>query len=613
MNTRTTLILLALVIALGALILGIERYLPSTREMLEMKRGPLRFKRDEVTRIEIDSEGGDAVALAMEGGMWRVEKPFGDLADPAKVLQLIDALKSMGWIERVHQDQFDAEAWRKTQIEKPLHKIRLFADSRQIADVHLGAPTPMEGTCYLALQPAPGTLASYVVRTSLLELLKAAPAGWRDMKLLRIPAQLVTRIHIAHASGQIELERAGEKAPWSLSKPLAANANKERVQELLSTLLNLEIVDAMLPTTAPAGSGNAPTAASGIDPDTLKITVTLDGMEDSPFTAALKKPAKDQLTTTATTEHRKPVFTVSSKSLGSLWAQPNELRDRMLARIDPDEVTGILITSSSFPQVELKKEADSWFLRRHGELVPANGGRLARMFDDLNNHEIREFTADTAANLEPFGLTQPFQTVEWTRADGVRKRLLLGRNTSSTEFYAKYEDEPSVCRIDASLLPSIPQDGIKWKGLGLLRFTQFALRRISLSAGAAPPVNLDYDPTTAEWTGSTAERDITPLIDRVKADRTAGLLAKLNVQDWVGDRTEALLALKTPVLRIQITLGEPGRNDGPTRDIVLTFAPTQPGAETAFYFGQMQPGRDVFYISRATLRQIFAPPLKEVP
>ena len=38
MSFKTTLLLLLLVSALGATILGVERYLPSTRDLLEMKR-----------------------------------------------------------------------------------------------------------------------------------------------------------------------------------------------------------------------------------------------------------------------------------------------------------------------------------------------------------------------------------------------------------------------------------------------------------------------------------------------------------------------------------------------------------------------------------------------
>ena len=59
MSFKTTLLLLLLVSALGATILGVERYLPSTRDLLEMKRGPAQFDRTKVTQVDIDSSAGE--------------------------------------------------------------------------------------------------------------------------------------------------------------------------------------------------------------------------------------------------------------------------------------------------------------------------------------------------------------------------------------------------------------------------------------------------------------------------------------------------------------------------------------------------------------------------
>jgi hypothetical protein len=192
-------------------------------------------------------------------------------------------------------------------------------------------------------------------------------------------------------------------------------------------------------------------------------------------------------------------------------------------------------------------------------------------------------------------------------------KLHFGTNTASTDFFAKYDHEPSVFRIDASILPSIPQEAIKWKGLGVLRFTQFSLRQISLTAGTAPATILKYDPTTAQWKGERANQDITQQIDRVKADKLANALARFSVQDWSGDPTAAITALQNPALRIVLTLGEPGKNTGPTRDTILNFAPTQPGQDTTLYFGQVQGDPDVFYIARSTLLQVLAPVFKNAP
>lgn len=611
MRVRTTIFLFLLVAALGAVILGVERFLPSTRERIEMKRGPVRFDPKQVTQIDIDSSGGDGLTLAWDGQQWWVRRPFNDLADPEKVAQLMQSITSIGWIERVHRKEFDESGWARTALDQPRYKLRAIAGSQPLMDCWIGGPSPIEGSHYLSLRPLqPGTEAAhYVAKTGLPDVLKASPKAWRDAKLVRVPANLVMGLQLTQAGGGIEMARPDEKAGWMLVKPLSTRGSKERINELLSTLLNLEVTDA----TEPANGNKSNEASSAIAEavsDELKVGVLIKGSVAPRFEITLKKPAKDQLATIATVGHRKPVFNITAKGIADLWAEPNDLRDKNLARIDEDAVTAIEITSTAFPPVMLSKQGDSWFLQRHGKAEAANGERISRFFHAMNTHVILAFTADSASNLALYGLDAPIQTVSWVLGGAKPVKLLIGKNAESTEFFAKYEDEPSVYRIDASLLPAIPPDPIKWKGLGALRFSQFALRRVTLAAGTAPPVMLNYDPTTAQWSGERAGRDITNMIDRVRADKLAGALAKLNVHDWVADRSEALQALKTPALRVEVTLGEPGTNQGPVRVIPLNFAPTQPGMDTAFYFGQLGEGPDVFYVTRPALLELLAPVFK---
>jgi hypothetical protein len=60
---------------------------------------------------------------------------------------------------------------------------------------------------------------AFVLRTGLHALLKEAPLLWRDLKLLRLPAEKVTRVRFISGDGQIEVAREeGERADWRLVK-----------------------------------------------------------------------------------------------------------------------------------------------------------------------------------------------------------------------------------------------------------------------------------------------------------------------------------------------------------------------------------------------------------
>lgn len=607
MSARTTLLLFLLVAAMGAIILGVERYFPAAVDLRDVKRGPARFEKDKITRIEVLTAENTALTLAraQTGAAWEIEAPFNDLADPQKVAALILTLDGVEWIERIHREEFDAGEWQKTGLDQPRYKVLLRAGDAVVHECWFGAPAVIENSVYIGVpHSVDGETAWYLAKSEAPAVLQIPAASWRDPKLLRLPAEVITSITLTQPTGQIVLARENEHSPWSLEKPLKTRGSKERITELLSTLLNIEITEAReLAATTNGSSQTNGTQAHSAD----EISVLIESKpRDKSYAFTLKKPADDkQVTTTATAAWRKFTFTVAAKNLIGLWVSPNALRDHLLAQIDGERLQFITISSKTHPDVNLRNEGNSWYLQRHGQWDPANGERVARCLNALNTHEILQFAADTAADLAPFGLDVPFQTVTWTTAREKPVKLMFGHNEASTQFFAKYDNEPFIYRIDTSLLPSLPTDGIKWKGLGALRFTTFALRRITIAQGAFAPTVLDYNPVTAEWKASRGGRDVTEEIDRVKADQLASNLARFTVQDWSADRSDAIEALKTPFLTIQIVLGEPGRTDGPVREVEMAFSPTQPNAETAFYYGQIKGDPDIFYLTRTALLQNF--------
>jgi len=599
MSARTTLFLFLLVAAMGAIILGVERYFPSAVDKREVRRGPTRFEKEKVTRIEVLTAENVPLTLVRDGAAWRIETPYDDLADPQKVAALILTLHGVEWIERIHREEFDVAEWQKTGLDKPRFKVRLLAGDEPIYECWFGAPAVRENSLYIGIPDAShGETAWYLAKSEAPAVLQIPAVSWRDPKLLRLPAEVITSITLNQPSGQIVLTRENEHAPWQLDKPLKTRGSKERITELLSTILNIEITEAK--DVAAAAKEDGQTARA----DEIKVSIESKTRGKS-YEFTVKKPANEkQVVTAAATAYRKPAFTVVAKNLLNLWVSPNALRDHLLAQIDGERLEFITITSKTHPEINLRNEGGSWYLQRHGKWDPANGERVSRCLNALNTYEIIQFAADSAADLAPYGLDDPFQTVTWTPQREKPVKLMFGHNPESTQFFTKYESEPFVYRIDASLLPSLPTDGIKWKGLGALRFTTFALRRIAMALGAHAPVTLDYNPVTAEWKASRGGRDITDELDRVKADQFANSLARFTVQDWAADRSDALEALKTPFLTIQIVLGEPGRLDGPVREVEILFSPTQPNATTAFYFGQIKNDPDVFYITNNALLQI---------
>lgn len=603
MRYTTTILMFFCAVLLIAGIFVVERYVPSTKEAAALKANPLPFTPEEVDAIELDVEEVRTV-LGLRGGVWQVSEPFEDRADPDLVARLLKEVHDIEWVDTIKKAQMKSTSWDKTGLESARVRVRLKSKGGTLAEAWFGNPSPMEGSVCISTALRGGATTHHVAKTTVTALLKNPAETWRDSKLLRFANNKVTRLSISDGAGRIEVARTLESPSWMLMKPLKTRGHDEHIDELLSTLLNLK-VDAAAgaknkpPASSPLVAAGAPGAAGN-----LEIEIELIGGAQ-PLKAVLKKPAEGQTTTEATVSDRNDSFTVSSESLHTLWARPNDLRDDKLARLKADSVTDIRIESLVHPDVVLQKQQDSWFLQRHGQMEPANGERAATLLSALTTHRIRDFASDSASNLEAYGLQRPALSVTWTAQDKQTRRLSFGSDPQG-QVFAKYDAEPFVYQIAAAVLAAFPTDAVKWKGLNPLRFSMFALRRVSLALGTAPPVVLDYNPENSQWTGTLAGKDITAMIDRAKADRLAGGLSKIQVQDWVLDRTAAVAALANPAITLTIDLGTPGEPSAPLKQRILRFSPTNPGTETAIYYGQLDGGPDVFYVTRESLRVMLA-------
>ena len=188
---------------------GLERWLPTTRERLESDEQLLAFDEGKMDHIEISLAEGKNFVLVKQGQRWRVTQPFDDVADPERVARLLKELKEMRLIERVQRTEFDAKAWKATGLDAPVARLRLMAGGERVVSFWLGQPGTMEKTSYASTDAAEedGERQAFLLRSELNALLKEAPLLWRDLKLLRLPAEQVTRMRLSTADGQIEVAR----------------------------------------------------------------------------------------------------------------------------------------------------------------------------------------------------------------------------------------------------------------------------------------------------------------------------------------------------------------------------------------------------------------------
>lgn len=207
---------------------------------------------------------------------WRVVVPLEDVADAARVADLVDAVTSLRAERFLERDIDPGEelAWIATWNG---------TDGRS-GTIEIFAEIPASGG--LRSARVSGRPGSFAVRTNALERELAQPAlSWRSPVAAAIPSFSVTAVRVERGGRSLEivpsLASQGSQRSWSALEPAGKRVADERVLELLSLLGRLDIRD--------FGETVDPAAWRGGSRSLLRVTVS--GQPPRSFEFVLGEPA----------------------------------------------------------------------------------------------------------------------------------------------------------------------------------------------------------------------------------------------------------------------------------------------------------------------------------
>jgi hypothetical protein len=594
MKLSTTLVLLLLTGALLVFVFIQERRQPGTSEKMALETKPFRLQPADADEIEIEHKEGK-LRLQKQADTWNIVHPFQDPADLDLVKKLLEAVPAITWVDTVERDDMRREDQRRTGLGEDAVKLTVRREGSELAQLSIGAPAALEGCVYASRLSQKDEV--HVARTILPALLAKTDDEWRDPVLVRLRAETLRRISIHSAAGAMEFARQGD-GPWQMVKPIQTRASENALKAVVIPFATMKVKPSRNATPTPSPSADA------------QPTVVTFENEGAPKPIVIKVHSNADPSGEAQVQasHRDGVF-LAAPEFNGLKFEPKDLRDQHLVSIPKEQVNALRITALTSPEVVLAKQGDVWFLKRFGgkgEL--ANQERVSRLFTTLNTAQVREFLSDASASLEPYGLHQPFLTIEWQA--GEKKTALQFGQGADGILTARVTDEPFIYRARTELLNAIPTDSLRWKTTKIINASIFAVRRIIVAEGDRPAVALVHNATDTSWTASVAARDVTAQVDRTRANQLLQKLVNFEAADWNSNRGEALLALKNPSLTIQLILANPLDPSAQPKPVTLTFAPLQPGIDTSAYHGRKDEEPDTFLITREQYHDLIAPVVK---
>jgi len=541
MKTKTTLLMLAGVIALGVFI-KYESKGPSTDEARQQGQYMVNFDREKLDGIVIQN-GDDKIELRRHDRKWRIETPFKDQADSGAIESLLADLEGWPKFSTIPAQEIEKDKGRLDEFGLSKAKLRLKLLGQEMPpEIVFGGDAAFEGKMYVRLEDTNAVfLAGQTVRADI----SKKPEDFRDRKLTDLATAQVTRVLLKTAAGEMELEKKADH--WEIVKPLRARGDDQKIGDLLA-----QVTTARIQQFVAEDRGDLHPYGLAEPRGSITLFAAEDKAGQMLQIGGIPEKEKDQVYVRFAA--RSAVYTLPKKIEEILGTKPADLRDRHLVRVDMDILDRITIDAAEKGKTVLARQAESWTIASRNN-QPANSGEVNRLLDLLKNEQVTKFVEDVASDLPKYGLDKPQlqltfssfaseNTAETTAGEHPFATVSFGK-IEGDDVYARLGDEPFVVAVRRALLENIFTDPLQWQELAVFKFKPDDVHKLS--------VVTDHEASLVrnarkEWTWVQGNEPI----NQVNVQSLLNTLTGLRALRWTGATLPAQ-ALDKPQVTITFT------------------------------------------------------------
>jgi hypothetical protein len=223
----------------------------------------IKFDREKVDALDVTA-GGKTLAIAKDGGEWKMSKPVQTSADFGSVEGLVGRLQTVQ-MKSIVADNASPADLKKYGLDKPEATVNLGLGSARATLLFGGKAA--DNTVYARDASKPSVV---TVESALLDDMKKSADDYRRKDVFAFRPFNATHIEITRNGQTITLERTkgqGENAPdkWKRVAPAAGDLDKEKSDNLLGKLSNIR-----------AASFVDSTAKTGLDKPAMTVVVKFD-------------------------------------------------------------------------------------------------------------------------------------------------------------------------------------------------------------------------------------------------------------------------------------------------------------------------------------------------
>ena len=562
MRLRTTLTLVAIATGLASFIYLLDRRVPRRQSHEAGAFNVVDLDLGTIHHLLIQN-GESKVELTRNEAGWVMQQPLSDRADTPLIEQLLDSLALLRCEDELAdlgRGEQRKQRLREFGLFKPKLHLRIDGAARSW-DLSFGSDTAVEGRTYLRVQ---GKEPVYVVSSAPKDFLTRKPDDFRDHRLTPFLTAQIDRIELHLSGGLMVLHRTRDD--WEMDRPIRARASNSRLSDLLARINGVPIEGFADINHEAMGelSGQAQTLTLGSGDQQVELAFDGDRPPDRQLVAISDRPG---------------AFLVAQGVSRTLDVHPNDLRDRKVARFNPDLVDRISISSGQQTFTIARRE-DQWVFA--DDQRPVNPEAVNRLIQQVTSQDVEAFVADAAVDLARYGLEPPEQkiafssyasenTAESNAGEAPLCTLLLGKSDNGAT-YARLAEEPFVFSIGDAALAGWPVNREQFQSLDLIQVQRTDLAEVTLQRPGEPLIRLTRD-ATGQW-----QRDglAGPAADAARIQAFLNALVTLRAQRWLAP--SAVPENQMPMLTITLRLRGPAAGEHDSITLQLGSPATAGGA-----------------------------------
>jgi hypothetical protein len=456
-----------------------------------------------------------AYTLTRSGEEWELSQPVRDRVDPDKLRPILSAAPDI-WAEQFVDkggkplSEFGLEPPEETvTVTRPSgDKVTLLVGKKSptVRERKVTRPSPPG----VPVPPATETVKEefryamlkdnaqlFEIKADKLKDLVVAAKELRDARLARFRTADARRLELKYGGQDIVLVK--DKERWQIDKPLKADAETSKVNEVLDKLAFLEARDAdVIDKADPKAHGFDDPARVG----TIKVTVEEEKGEGENKTKKIRiislsvgKHDVDKKKLYVRVDGWERVNAVED-SLVSLAKRPAlAYRGRRVLDFATSDLDTITVERPG-ETVALKREKEGWRLTSP-VAAEADSLKVSTLTGDLGTLEATEYVNDNPQpkDLEDYGLAKGALKVSLTFSASSQKpakSLLVGkaRADKPEEFYAKIEDAPAVFAVKKTLQENLDQPSLAYRPLTLWQVLSDDVTSLRIQQAGQPEYRL---------------------------------------------------------------------------------------------------------------------------